>query len=319
MFPMLPSDVSSDEMSNTDQALLPHEVSDIELPPDPADDEELDCDEFPELPDAIDHDESPDVLHTIDFDELPEVSDDGLDDINEFRDQAPATTLSSSSLGDDMHLVGEYYSPPRVVPVAAASGYRAMHSHDLLTGHDFSKAETRRTSLTVLLQLLFLILTPPCTAFSPLQALWNYPRLSPEQVRKIIDEGMVYWNHALDCCWAQYEQHRFFVLEHPMGASSWQMPRTRELMAADGVWSCVFDMCCFGLQTPITGQPMRKRTRILTNSAAIRAALQNRRCKPGTHVHRIIEGSEGGIKLARHAQCWPPALCEALVSAMKPV
>ena len=140
--------------------------------------------------------------------------------------------------------------------------------------------------------------------------------MNPDLVQVKIAEGMVFWNHALDCCWAQYERKRFFVLEHPVGASSWQKPRTKELRAAPGVWSCVFDMCCFGMKTPITGQPMRKRTRVLTNSPAIVHALRNQICKPGTHQHRIIEGSEGDVKLSRHAQCWPPALCQALVSAM---
>ena len=52
----------------------------------------------------------------------------------------------------------------------------------------------------------------------------------------------------------------------------------------------VVDMCAFGLKTPITRVPIRKRTAILTTHPELAKSLEKFRCK-GVHVHHTIAGS----------------------------
>ena len=54
-----------------------------------------------------------------------------------------------------------------------------------------------------------------------------------------------------------------------------------------------FDQCQFGLVSLETKTPVKKRTRVMTNSPELLKALDGYFC-PGDHPHQIISGSEGG-------------------------
>ena len=77
-----------------------------------------------------------------------------------------------------------------------------------------------------------------------------------------------------------------------------------------GVSSVVFDQCMVGLVSP-SGNPMRKRTRLLTNSQAVVSAFSNKMCDC-SHCHQIIQGSDMGIKLSVWAQKYPENMCDLL-------
>ena len=77
----------------------------------------------------------------------------------------------------------------------------------------------------------------------------------------------------------------------------------------------LFDQCAFGLCTKIDKVPMRKRTYLLTNCDKVIARFSNKLCSRD-HKHRVIEGSEGGMKRSVWAQFYPPSMVEALVDCV---
>ena len=214
------------------------------------------------------------------------------------------------------HLFAEYWSPPRCVPVALRLGMRCSLSLDIVTGWDFTVPSLRAISLQILNQLsvLFLMVCPPCTIFSDLMRLWNFKRMTLEDINMKWEEGMLHLAHSMQCCFQQWQAMRYFAFEHPERATSWQQQEVLRIQRLPGVECIVVDMCQFGLVSPVGNLPMRKRTRIMTNSPILVGLLQGKRCQ-GTHQHQLVMGSEGGVRLSTWAQVYPDAFCIALVHA----
>ena len=76
-----------------------------------------------------------------------------------------------------------------------------------------------------------------------------------------------------------------------------------------------FDQCQFGLVSLETKTPVKKRTRVMTNSPELLKALDGYFCR-GDHPHQIISGSEGGVKRSRAAQEYPDPLCNVICKAL---
>ena len=81
------------------------------------------------------------------------------------------------------------------------------------------------------------------------------------------------------------------MLEQPSRSKMLQQPAIAPLVARDGKKD--FDMCSFNLRDPYTKEKLRKRTSVVTNSSAIKAALdaaQHRyTCEPD-EIHKPIRG-----------------------------
>ena len=215
------------------------------------------------------------------------------------------------------HYVAEFYSPPRVLPVANAKGLSGCLSLDIITGWDFQNSELRCLSLDLLATLCigFVILSPPCTIFSELQRLFNFKKMSQAMIASKWAEGMLYLKHAMDCCLRQYHQGRFFVFEHPASATSWRQNEVMRVAALPGVWVVTMDQCMCGLVSPVNRVPMRKRTKLMTNSRLIAARFAGKLCDK-SHAHQEITGSEGGIRRSSWAQRYPPLMVEGLVQGI---
>ena len=76
-----------------------------------------------------------------------------------------------------------------------------------------------------------------------------------------------------------------------------------------------FDQCRFGLVSLVSKTPMKKRTRIMTNSMVLFGALDGKYCE-GDHNHQVIEGSEGGMKRSQAAQVYPGPLVHTISKAL---
>ena len=210
------------------------------------------------------------------------------------------------------HDMAEFYSSPRVLPVARCRGLRGSLSLDITTGWDFNVQHLRQLSVELLCKLSIgiVILSPPCTAFSELQRLWNYKRMTLDAVQRQWEQGMVFVRHAMECALTQYKAGRRFGYEHPARASSWKTPEVSRVASLPGVHVVVFDQCMLGLKSP-SGHPLRKRTKVMTNDAALATRLSHRMCD-GSHAHQRIHSSEMGVKLSVWAQIYPPAMVELL-------
>lgn len=73
------------------------------------------------------------------------------------------------------------------------------------------------------------------------------------------------------------------------------------------------EMRAAGMRSP-PGSPIRKRTRITTNSTKLAGVLHTKQCTRD-HVHRQIKGGELGRSLGRWCQVYPDLLCEILAES----
>eukprot|EP00435_Cladocopium_sp_Y103_P050837 s1878_g15.t1 len=117
----------------------------------------------------------------------------------------------------------------------------------------------------------------------------------------------------------QLRSGQHFVFEHPDGASSWTTEPLRHLSqqpGQPGVIETRFDQCRFGLRSPGSQQPIRKRTRFIHNLPQIREAFGGAFCQC-TVPHRRIEGSEAGVQLSSFCETYPPMMVETMLAAIR--
>ena len=217
-------------------------------------------------------------------------------------------------------LFAEFYSVPRVICALwdqTDLGGQHVVALDINTGWDFLQPDLCALSLQLLRvwSIMVLMLSPPCTAFSALQAMWNFPKLSPARVAQIWRLGMIFLGHAMDAARVQLDGGRFFAFEHPASATSWKQPCVQAVMARPGVVVVQFDQCMLGLTTKVNQVPTRKRTKIMTNMPELCRRLRPYRCDR-SHVHCMIQGSEGGCKRSVWAQKYPPAMCKVIAESV---
>ena len=122
-------------------------------------------------------------------------------------------------------------------------------------------------------------------------------------------EGIAHLTFAVDCALTQHLAGRVFLLEHPAAVTSRQ---TRELQDLGSCAGAVFDQCMTGLVSPCSRTPMRKRTKLMSNSKHFAEALRGSMCDQ-SHLHQLIQGSEGGIRLSVWCQCYPAPMVNLLV------
>ena len=218
----------------------------------------------------------------------------------------------------------ELYRPPRVLKAWAARGGTlsivlmtlGFLSFDILTGWNFDLAELRTLSFQILhaLPVAFLYLSPPCTMFSSLQTMWNKHRMSQAVWDRRWQQAVEWVEHCMQAIRIQVAKGQRFMFEHPSRATSWKLPCVEEVKNLPGVSLVSFDMCAFGMTSPML-EPIKKRTVIMTNDPRLCDLLKNRQCTRD-HVHRRIEGSQLGHRLSRWCQVYPPALCDVLASCL---
>ena len=110
---------------------------------------------------------------------------------------------------------------------------------------------------------------------------------------------------------------RCFFHEHPASASSWGLSETQELEEFSGAWKCKFDQCQFGLRTPYTHMPIRKRTILLTNSVSINDKFAGKLCRGHCGKHFRICGQVVSRNVAAHCAIYPPDLCSTMALAVR--
>ena len=223
--------------------------------------------------------------------------------------------------------VAEVYSPPRIVEEAGMRTYggrvlRPGWSLDLTmtdpeSGErwDFSKAAVRDRALRLVKesQPFLIIGSPPCTAFSQLQAI-NKGRRSAEVINEEMRIAKQHMRFVIKLYHMQVLAGRYYLHEHPTGAKSWKMDEIQEMMAMPGTYLAKSHMCRFGMtSTDEQGLGLvKKATTFMTNSHEIFKEL-NIRCKneesEASQHHRHVHLISGR---ARFAQTYPRALCQAV-------
>ena len=170
------------------------------------------------------------------------------------------------------------------------------------------KVRAKATNLILDGKPFCVILSPMCTAFSTMQNI-NKDRRDAKVVKKELEEAKDHIRWAMRICSLQHRCNRYFAFEHPSGATSWAMPEVLKVAKLDRVQIAKFDMCQYGMEMLDTDgkmKPVRKRTKIMTNSPEI-AGSMSKQC-PGDHEHVHLEG---GARCKR-AQIYPKQLCRTV-------
>lgn len=213
----------------------------------------------------------------------------------------------------------ELYSPPRVLATA-----RGMDSNlslgplsfDIMNGWDLSNGKLQQLTFSLLETgtVTSLVLSPPCTMFSELQRLWNMKKIPPDVWAVRLGEATEHIEFSMRAARKQIERKKRFAYEHPWKASSSKLPCVESVRDSPSVMTIDFDMCACGMKSPMN-EPIRKRTRIMTNSTSLVAQLRRRQC-PRNHTHRQIKGSQLGHSLSRWCQVYPEDLANILASCL---
>ena len=101
---------------------------------------------------------------------------------------------------------------------------------------------------------------------------------------------------------------RFFLHEHPIGSSAWQMKEISEMGLEDGVQLTTCDMCAFGMYQEREGVQgfVKKRTGFMTNAKGIALELGKECDRKHSHIH-LLNGR------AKRAEVYPDELCYRII------
>ena len=141
---------------------------------------------------------------------------------------------------------------------------------------DFTKADMRERALKLVRESMpfLLIGSAPCTAFSQLQAI-NKHRRSAEVIAAELAAGEQHMKFVIRLYREQLLAGRYYLHEHPSGATSWQMSAMQSLMEIPGTQLAKMHMCRFGMVATDADGPglVKKATSFLTNSHEIYTEL----------------------------------------------
>lgn len=216
--------------------------------------------------------------------------------------------------------VSELYSRPRLVPRCQFFNLVPGESFDVKDDLEMDLgAVNGRASVWKHISLYnprVFMLSPPCTLFSQLMALWGRKSIGEEKYQARLVNARQLFDFAVDIAHSQLDRKQYFVLEHPDGASSWDEDCLASLYARDGVMLSRFDQCRFGLRCPGSRKPIRKRTKLLHNVPAVHASFGDMFCTC-QEEHRRIEGSESGVPLSSFCETYPPEMVEQLLRSIR--
>ena len=192
-----------------------------------------------------------------------------------------------------------------VTAEAARRGYRVGRPRSL-PEYDFLREADRRRCLRELRRepVEMLILAFPCSCWSSLMALNPGPHVDAlrESQRPLVE-------FAVKAAKQQMSLGKQFLIENPATSAAWRHVGALVSLASDPrLHSVIFDPCELGL-VGRSGQPHRKRTRIVTSSGPLAARLQKSQCSR-RHVHELVIG---GSVVTRPAGWYPPGLVKAIV------
>ncbi len=162
-----------------------------------------------------------------------------------------------------------------------------------------------------------LILSPMCGPFSSLQN-FNYSTMDTDDVRRKIAEALIHIKFSVELCISQHLAGRLFIFEHPAGASSWVSEALTILGNIEGVLQANFDFCTLGMKvgerpnSESKTVPVKKRTKVMTNSTALHSLLVQAQCQGRHSLHADLSNG-----LASECQVYPDKFCRIICEAIK--
>ena len=231
-------------------------------------------------------------------------------------------------------IVSEIYSPPRVTALMRqlkSRHYMPGYAFDLTTidpedgkPWDFSLAHKRERARRMIReqQPYMLIGSPMCRAFSTWQALNRARSRDRAAMDRAYVEAVVHIRFVCELYAEQVAGGRYFLHEHPAGASSWSLSHIQDLLELSGVHRVTGDQCMYGAEAqsgPDKGQPIKKPTGFMTNSEEVSKTLSERCSGMGGMCSRPAGGRHitcSGTH-AREAAKYPRGLCKAMLRGVR--
>ena len=180
--------------------------------------------------------------------------------------------------------VSEIFSQPRICQEVSGRTFNGetlrpgwsldLTTLDPATGErwDLSRPEvqSRVKRLIRTTQPLFVVGSPPCTPFSPLQEISRAKRdanVMAEELRR----GKAHIRFCLEIYAMQLSAKRHFIHEHPERSKAWDMPEVKQFFLRPEVDAVTIHMCAFGMTAvdEIGEAPVQKATRIMSSSAEV--------------------------------------------------
>lgn len=177
--------------------------------------------------------------------------------------------------------VAEVYSVPRVTKVAEENGMTSAGAFDIQTGWDLRDPASAKRMWAELKEKDpdLVVISPPCTSFSPMQNI-NYSRMDKVMVMCLIADGLHHVQVSMLIARWQWSRKKKFVYEHPKLAKSWEEPEVQEVAHLEGVIIVESHMCMFGLRV---GEGLNKKpTWVMTNCREIASTVRSWACTPTT-------------------------------------
>ena len=201
--------------------------------------------------------------------------------------------------------ISELYGPGRIQEAAEDLRMTTSSCFDLLTGWDLSQEAQRKAMWKALREEKpdFLIVSPPCTAFSQIQTT-NWARMLPKKRVALLTAGLEHLQLAAAVMKWQLNRGRHILFEQPAGVTSWKEACIQSIAQRPEVHTIVNHQCQFGLNVDDLG-PNKKPTRWMSSSQKVLSRL-NRRCT-GEHQHTPLQNG-----MPAKAAIYPPELCQAI-------
>ena len=160
---------------------------------------------------------------------------------------------------------------------------------------------------------MWVIGSPPYTAFCQMHVKFNFRRMPPERVQALFADGRLHLQFMAQIYERQIAAGRYFLHEHPSSAQSWNEMCIRRILDRPNVDVAISYQCEYGLLTPSTDcimRPAMTPTKWMSSSHFMLDRLR-RRCQRN-HVHQhLIDGR------AKAAENYPSELSVEMLRGMR--
>jgi hypothetical protein len=134
--------------------------------------------------------------------------------------------------------------------------------------------------------------------------------MHPDRVRAILAKARMHLNFVCSLYEEQIRGGRFFIHEHPAGATSWEEPAVKRILKLPEVRVSRVDACQYGMTGISEGKehPVKKPTRWMSNMKGVNEVL-SRTCGENAVSARMdvrtsrARGKERSEQLFTHYDC----------------
>ena len=189
---------------------------------------------------------------------------------------------------------------------------------------DFSEEAKRQKAIRLVREQrpYMLIGSPSCKDFSTWQALNMSKSKDPQAMLRAKTASIVHLDFVASLYEEQADGGRYFLHEHPLNATSWEVPSISRVLRRGDVERVHGDQCQYGASVrhgPLKGSPVKKPTGFMTNAPRVARALETRCTGVDGSCSRVGGGSHVlcSSRVAREAALYPRELCRAVLKGIR--